>query len=223
MKSRRRMNAQDAMSRRASSFARRGICIPSGAKGRRYLSKIPTTVPERGHPERTAAEERYCLIALLKHLCEQHPEFFPLKAQRATAGGAPDFTLLTSGGRRIGVEHTNATEQHYQRWLATEDAPIAFIPSPGGAGWVGNEPERRFDAAVEEAVRRKLPDRFWRDAPSAERWLLIYENCNTGLFVSAEHGATLIQRLADAIAWPSGVSAIAFQRPKQMHLLEVAQ
>ena len=101
-------------------------------------------------------------------------------------GGAPDFVLHRQTLPPLAIEHTNAGQNDFQHWLgATEHTRgVVHIPSPGGNGWIGDVPERAFRTDLEDALRRKMPAKFWRDAPAGSvRCLMIYDQTNTRFFV----------------------------------------
>lgn len=159
------------------------LAIPAGVEGRIFARNLTFNVPRRSEGRTAAHRERFCFIALLKSLLHTDPDFFPATVVR---GEAPDFIVLRNGGAAVAIEHTDAGELEYQRHLAeTENVsePVA-VPSPGGHGWVGDAPERAFVEALRISFSRKAASSYWRNAPdSAERWLLIYDQTDAGIFV----------------------------------------
>lgn len=160
--------------------------IPAGTAGQDLLQTIDHQVPRRSAGRRSAHRERFCLVALLNALMTSDPHLFPAFVDRAES---PDFLLTCANGDVVAIEHTDAGEQEYQRFLAEMeevDAPVS-CPSPNGAAWIGDQPERAFLAAIEAAIARKSAERIWTNAPrEAKRWLLMYDQTNTGLFIYDE-------------------------------------
>ena len=158
--------------------------IPAGVEGRTFVRSLTFDVPCRSEGRTAAHRERFCFIALLKSLLRTDAASFPATIVR---GEAPDFIVLRKSGAAIAIEHTDAGEFEYQQHLAETDStdePV-FAPSPGGDGWIGDGPKRAFAEALSVSFSRKAADSYWRNAPeSSERWLLAYDQTNTGMFVS---------------------------------------
>lgn len=157
--------------------------IPAGAEGRSLIKNLSFEVPRRSEGRTSAHRERFCFVALLNTLLVTDPDFFPATIVRSEA---PDFVIFCPGDRVFGVEHTDAGEPEYQRHLSeTEDsADPVCVPSPNDDGWRGDMPERAFSDALRSALSHMRPEVVWRNAPSAaRRWLLTYDQTNTGMFV----------------------------------------
>jgi hypothetical protein len=184
------------------------FAIPAGAEGRRLVESMDHAVPRRSEGRTKQHRERFCFVALLKTLMTIDAGCFPARVHR---GESPDFLLICGNGRVCAIEHTDAGEKEYQRHLAgNEDATESvFIPSPNGDGWAGDLPERRFDSALMAALAKKSSASVWRNAPNgAERWLLMYDQTNTRMFIS--HGQAL-ERLG-AVATAADREGNAYHR-----------
>lgn len=169
--------------------------LPAAAVCAALMARVDFLVPSRADGRRPAHREGYCVIRAIRWLAANRPELFPATLYRSEA---PDFVLQpASGARPLALEHTDAGEQAHQRWLSEtegEQAPL-FLPSPDGEGWLGSAPERAFDAAIRAALRRKSADKYWRSSPKAAvRYVLAYDQTNSGLFVSDADAVSMVKR-----------------------------
>ncbi len=159
------------------------MLIASGAEGVRQIECLPTDVPPRGPLRPNWRRERYCNVALLRHLSGVRQHLFPLWVARVDA---PDFVLAPCrpDSPMVAVEVTDAGEREHQDWLGEIAAcpGVHHIPSPCGSGWNDDAARRHFSTALGEAVKRKLACKFWRNAADLPRWLVLYDNTNAGWF-----------------------------------------
>jgi len=154
------------------------LSIPAGSPGVATLGNNPPIVPGR-HEGRTAAHrELHAVFFFLHALLQTRAELFPAILHKSEA---PDFLLECADGRILGIEHSDAASEADQKWMGvtSREAGSRLIPGQSGAddtgGWVGAAPERAWHAALATALRRKNDPKFWRCAPAAERWLLLYD------------------------------------------------
>lgn len=106
----------------------------------------PWKPPGRNSGRTTAHRERYCLRYFLA--AEQDAFDYPIAIRKTER---PDFLVEDEKGAVIGVEHTDAGPEAYQRWLAqTEQEDGALFAS----GWDGTENSEGFagDQMYREAV-----------------------------------------------------------------------
>ena len=161
------------------------LLIASGAAGLRQIKRIPTDVPGRDQGRPNWTRERFCAVALIRHLFKVREHLFPLRVERVDS---PDFVFAPSrpDSPAVAVEVTDAGEFEYQRFLDRTAAcsDTQHIPSPGDLGWEGDAPERQMSMALGEAVQRKLAHNVWRRAIGLPRWLVLYDNTNAGGFTA---------------------------------------
>lgn len=186
--------------------------VPGGVEGRDLVEDLTFDAPSRSEGRTPAHRERFCLVALLRHLLLTEPSLFPATIFR---NEAPDFLIHRPCGAAIAIEHTDAGEPHYQRFLSEIEharsetvgpTEVVSIPSPGGDGWIGDAPERTFIEALRASFLRKSAEQTWRNAPaSAERWLLIYDQTNTSIYLSNSAAAGFLRCAAQdkgGANWP---------------------
>lgn len=196
-------------------FAMPTFDVPSGSVGWERLQSVVLKLDYIEGRRRTAAAERFCAIALLRRLHRIKGHFFPASLARAEAGMSPDFVLsATQGGLRVAVEHTDAGEEDYRRWERTigSSPGVHHVPSPGGGGWVGDEPEQAYATALRRAVASKSANDHWRGLPSAPRWLLVGDRTNTGWHVEWQTAQEIAADVFREIAWPAGLTLVALVR-----------
>ena len=188
------------------------LVIALGAAGLRQIKSIPTDVAGREQRRPNWARERFCAVALIRHLFEIRQRLFPLRVERVDS---PDFVFAPHrpDSPAAAVEVTDAGEFEYQRFLertaACSDA--RHIPSPGGLGWESDAPKRQMSVAVGEAVQRKLAHKVWRRAVGLPRWLVLYDNTNAGWFTS-DAGAEDCLREQVRAGREGGLSALVLVR-----------
>ncbi|HEV7263360.1 MAG TPA: hypothetical protein VGN83_00350 [Falsiroseomonas sp.] len=141
------------------------------------------------------------MIRAIRWLTVKKPDLFPATLMRVEA---PDFVLQPRGSAQPwALEHTDAGEPGYQRWLAQtgDEEGAILMPSPDDEGWLGDAPEQTFDQVIHLAVQRKNAPKFWRNAPAqAVRCILAYDQTNAGMFVSDAYALHSIERAAAAAA-----------------------
>jgi hypothetical protein len=169
------------------------VLIPSGEMGSQFLSSLAMMVPPRLNRRENWHRERYCIVALLRHLVQHRPGLFPALLERQ---GMPDFLLRPAAASSvICIEHTDASSQAFQDRLDDEvraQGRSALKPVPLGT-WIGDAAERQMHQDILAAVHRKAA-KAWRDAPpGAERWLLLYGPIDSGSFVSDENAAVILR------------------------------
>lgn len=109
-----------------------------------FSPQSPWTPPPRNNGRTTAHRERYCLRYFLDR--EAAHFTYPIAVEKTER---PDFVITDKTGRRIGVEHTDAGSEAFQRWLSqTENGapPAEHAPAAGPK-------TRLFDQAATEVVR----------------------------------------------------------------------
>lgn len=162
------------------------LLIASGEAGARQIDLLPTDVPPRGPLRRNWHRERFCAVALIRHLSKVRQHLFPLAIERVDS---PDFVFAPpQPASSIAVEMTDAGGTEFIAWLdqiaACRDVKVHGLPSPKGGGWQGDAPNQAFAAALDQAILRKLDAINWRNAADLPRWLVLYDNTNAGGFVS---------------------------------------
>ena len=200
-----------------------GIQIPSGEAGRQFLATLDVTVPPRLCGRENWHRERYCIVALLRHLVQHRPGLFPASLERRSM---PDFVLRPAAASNvIGIEHTDASSGAIQRKL---DEGVWSESWPGRkpialGTWIGDAAERQLQQDILAAVRRKAA-KTWCDAPpGAEHWLLLYESIDNGLFVSDCDATGILQTALTRSVEESGhLDAIALVRDDPDRVLFVS-
>lgn len=130
------------------------------------------------------------------------------------------FAPCWPNSHAVAVEVTDAGEVEYQRSLDHTAASSGFhhVPSPGGLGWDGDASERRFSATVHEAVQREPPNSVWKRAVGLPRWLVLYDNTNTGWFMSDADAEKCLRVQAQA-GREGGLSALVLVRHLDLVLM----
>jgi hypothetical protein len=153
-------------------------------------------------------------VALIRHLSRAHQHLFPLRVERVDS---PDFvfTPRRSNSPAVAVEVIDAGEFEYQRWLDRIAAcpGVHHVPSARGLGWNGDAPERQFSAALSEAVKQKFAYKHWRHASDLPRWLVLYDNTNTGWFTSGADAEECLRAQVQA-GREGGLSALVLVRSR---------
>ncbi len=160
------------------------------------LSTIDISVPARTEGRTTEHTERYCMCRLLSTLAESDYLTYPVRVIKREK---PDFSI-SSSGRAIGIEVTEATSKDYSAYLALHEreAPDDHLIEPGlfyhgkittleekrkyisksclsADGWVGDSIERDCLLYIKDAISAKCNKLAEYDTFD-ENWLLIYEN-----------------------------------------------
>jgi hypothetical protein len=136
--------------------------------------------PRRGPDRRTKDQkEWYCLRRYLLTLAAHDRLSYPLDISKSER---PDFIV---GSR--GVEVTEATEEDWQRELTESEASkgdcLTEAKLIGDDGFVGEQPEIDWCAAVTRAVNSKVDSLNSPSYPVASCDLLIYVNSRMSLIV----------------------------------------
>ena len=94
------------------------LVIASGAAGLRQIERLPTDVPGREQQRPSWTRERFCTVALIRHLFEVRQRLFPLRVERVDS---PDFVFAPRrpDSPAVAVEVTDAGEFEYQRFLVS--------------------------------------------------------------------------------------------------------
>ncbi|MBI3635219.1 MAG: hypothetical protein HY216_03230 [Candidatus Rokubacteria bacterium] len=199
------------MSRQAAGFfgaVGDVISASSATELLQLLKEINIDVPPRGKGRTSAHRERYCLVKYLSHLlCVGRLEF-PITVRRNQPDNkSPDFLLGLVSGRTVGLEHSDAGPESYQKAdaIADADSAVVFLDLPyyskhpriharkslakgfvsagaklQGDGWMNDEPERQWAQFIAAAIRKKR-QRIKRGHYDHcdEYELLIYDNTPT--------------------------------------------
>lgn len=92
-----------------------------------FSDNSPWIPPGRNNGRTAAHRERYCLRYFLTH--EAAHFTYPITVQKTER---PDFIITDRTGRCIGVEHTDAGPEAYQRWLSQTENHEADFSNPDG-------------------------------------------------------------------------------------------
>ncbi|PHS76966.1 MAG: hypothetical protein COB59_09970 [Rhodospirillaceae bacterium] len=97
----------------------KAVCVENG----------PWALPARNNGRQATHRERFCLRYFLKVNLEKF--VFPIEI---TKSERPDFLIRDGEGVTLGVEHTDAGPEAYQRWLSLseENNDLAFYPNRHG-------------------------------------------------------------------------------------------
>lgn len=166
-------------------FGRHGneFTVGNRAQLAELLDTIDITVPQRSRGRTTEHRERYCIVKYLRHLGENHLLEFPLTVIKNQPGHrSPDFIARSQPTGQIGIEHTDAAPESYQKAEAImelepnvvglnvsyyaanpeistiEDLKKGFIYTGGivkGRGWLNDEAERQWVDFIAAAIRAK--------------------------------------------------------------------
>ncbi|HZF75988.1 MAG TPA: hypothetical protein VE033_09165 [Acetobacteraceae bacterium] len=191
------------------------LLIRADEAGRAYLGAVATDVPGRAEGRRTWHRERYDILAYLKVLVRSEPSLFPAKLHRAEA---PDFLLKPMNHQRsLAIEHSmfgQETNQHRLHLNAEEDARTTpeFRWIGGLTAKIGDTPERAWLSDLKTAIKRKADAKHWRNAPSADRCLLLHDQAELGFFVSDANGQAMLNILADEALPEYNLSSIVVIR-----------
>ena len=115
-----------------------------------FSPQSPWTPPPRNNGRTTAHRERYCLRYFLDREAARFT--YPIAVEKTER---PDFVITDKTGRRIGVEHTDAGSEAFQRWLSqTENGapPVENVPDTPETSGAGPK-THLFDRAATEVVR----------------------------------------------------------------------
>ena len=125
-----------------------------------FADESPWTPPGRNEGRTATHRERYSLRYFLAQ--ERGNFVFPMSIYKMES---PDFVILEKGERSIGVEHTDAGPEEYQRWLGQtglQDGTFMVLEREkelGAAAATLAGPERPYLEAsldVTKAVLKKL-------------------------------------------------------------------
>lgn len=133
--------------------------------------------PRRGPDRRTKDQkEWYCLRRYLLTLAAHDQLSYPLDISKSER---PDFIVDAPHGRH-GIEVTEATEKDWQRELTESEAGENDDPAGaeliGGDGFVGEQPEHDWCAAVIRAIDSKVKSLNDPNYPVGSCDLLVYVN-----------------------------------------------
>lgn len=206
--------------------------VVGGEEGVSALQAFPREVPDRQCGRENWHRERVGILALLEHLVIHQPSLFPAMLVRQQA---PDFLLCSeSGALTVAIEHTEVGAEDFQRTLDHEACsdPSAITPIGARYGangemtglreWNGDAAERLWQSDVQDALMRKRPQKFWRNADaSCPRWILAYDNSEGSIFVSDDTALCTLRQIAELSASRSDqISALAMVRGAQRVLVE---
>jgi hypothetical protein len=144
--------------------------------------------PRKGPFKRDHGQkEDYVLRRLLVAWRETGRLRFPVEVQAACEGEAPDFMLTWSDGTTLGVEHTEAGDEQFQRWMtATENSDETLLfPRDGST------PQSHANE-IQNAIRKKAV-KAYGGVPVCD--LLVYDNTQSGAFSDEEDIKTVLARL----------------------------
>ena len=80
------------------------------------LSAIDVAVPERTRGRTSADRERYCIVKYLSYLSECNLVDFPVSvASNQPDHKSPDFFMESPKDGKVGIEHTDAAPESYQK------------------------------------------------------------------------------------------------------------
>jgi hypothetical protein len=157
-----------------------------------------TVAPRIARFRRTAGQrEDWCLRRYLIALRKEGRTPFPIRVAAflpSEAAKLPDYVVEFGDGTVIGVEVTEATEQHFRRELS-ETAHEPGLRGLREEGYAGDEAEHLAADAIFEAIERKakaLSEGKYRDVPACE--LLVYENYRSRVVTDQESVVKALSR-----------------------------
>jgi hypothetical protein len=167
---------------------------------------------------RGAEEEAFCLRRLLVAWKKLGLLEFPVEVHRRGPGdGHPDFDLHLGAGRHLlGVEHTNAGAQAYQRHLTLTDGSTEAELGEGD-GWAGDSVETTVMTDLRNAIERKrseLHREKYSNTPDCD--LLVYELSEAGIMAPDLSKTVARLREAERAADRETTAARGF---RQVHLI----
>ncbi len=174
------------------------LTIMSNTELNEAFDTLGTRVGPRRGPDRRTQDQKewYCLRRYLLTLAAHDLLSYPLDIGKSER---PDFIVTDTARGRYGVEVTEATEEDWQRELteteACEDDDPAEAELIGGDGFVGENPEHDWCAAVIRAINNKVDSLNKPNYQVASCDLLVYVNSRMSI-VADESRA--IEVLAEA-------------------------
>ncbi|MCW8916811.1 MAG: hypothetical protein OQK24_13295 [Magnetovibrio sp.] len=121
-----------------------------------FSERTPWSPPGRNEGRTAAHRERYCFGYFL---AQEHKNFsFPIEIRKTER---PDFIITDQEGCSIGIEHTDAGPEAYQRWLSQTEGQDATLMAPDregqntGGGFCGNQSYKEAAADLCTALYRK--------------------------------------------------------------------
>jgi len=148
----------------------------------------PWEPPARNNGRKTSHRERYCLRYFLKLNLEAFS--YPI---RVTKSERPDFLITDGEGVTLGVEHTDAGPESYQRWLAQieESGEPSFYPNRDGKasdeGFSGTQMYREARADIIGSWIRKTGSINKYGYQKASSYILVsYLQSNAPLFLERD-------------------------------------
>ena len=170
------------------------LTFEGGEAGVRLLAELNFKVPPRGPLRRNWRREAYCTLQLIRTLLVVRPDVFPARLTRTPHSSSPDFILAPIRSEGLfAIEHTDVAEPGMLDWLDALARDVVHTASSfNEAGYTGDA-ERIFRDALMDGLNRKAHPDTWRDAPGASKWLLLYDNTNTGIFLDGEEVRVLMR------------------------------
>jgi len=176
------------------------------------------TVP-RHDGRQSINTEKWILGRYLRALAAAGSLMYPFTVIPAEQSMSPDFILLMPGGRRIGLELTEAsTPEAHRLFIESERSEGKAISCDDGV--VGDAPAREWAANVCERVRvkaAKLASGHW--TPADSHVLVIYENAPTSVPVNLPKTLSYLRLILAPNSGFSNVSIIADSALKLISLM----
>ncbi|MEQ8558769.1 MAG: hypothetical protein RIB03_10680 [Henriciella sp.] len=156
------------------------------------LGDIGLAVPPRTGPVRRTSDHRdwWLLRRWLKSLAYKNLLQFPLKIERPTGPGGPDFIYRTVDREPIGLEMTEAGPQEDQAErtkFARSKLKVSHYGDFGGRSYeseTDSELQTEYISFIMDAVQRKLAKAKLYLERCSQLELMIYVNNNVGIWVS---------------------------------------
>jgi len=134
----------------------------------------PWVPPGRNDGRTTAHRERYCLRYFLAQEAARFA--YPISVEKTER---PDFVITDGAGRRIGVEHTDAGPEAFQRWLAQNEhrAEAQLFPDREGRdnpdGFAGGQAFAEAAVDIVSALLNKMESINKAGYQDADAYVLI--------------------------------------------------
>lgn len=169
----------------------RKLLLSKNSNVRKEFGTLGASVGPRRGPDRRTKDQKewYCLRRYLLTLAAHDLLSYPVEIAKSER---PDFLV----DAHHGIEVTEATEEDWQRELTESEAGGDDDPAEaeliGDDGFVGEQPERDWCAAIIRAINSKVDSLNSPDYPVTSCDLLVYVNSRMSNVVHEERAIEVL-------------------------------